>query len=155
MYQEICGSLFRQHKGLLLLADLLEEEYGYLRQRDTDHVAALEFSLQELIRQLAVEKSMVIRRLGGAKLLEYAAGLTEEDALALRELYVTVDIGEQSAARQASRNAELSLALLDQSTRNLKALAGQIIPSTGDTYCRRGGMQQASHPQAALISGRL
>lgn len=155
MYQIIHESLSRQDKALALLRDLLEEEYRILIGRDTDGVAALEFSVQELIRQIAVEKTLVIRTLGGVRVSAYAAGLPEGRGVALLTLFASVDAGEQEVSRQASRNAQLSLALLDQSTRTLQALTTQAAPPRAGVYGRHGGMRHELHPQAALISGRL
>ena len=122
MYQRIQESLSRQDKALALLRDLLEEEYRILLSRDTDGVVAQEFSIQELIRQLAVEKAVVIRALDGVRVTEYARSLPEEQGEALLELFRAVDSYEQEVSRQASRNAQLSLALLDQSTPSLQAM---------------------------------
>lgn len=155
MYQIIHESLSRQDKALALLRDLLEEEYRILIGRDTDGVAALEFSIQELIRQIAVEKTLVIRTLEGVRVNAYAAGLPEERGVALLTLFASVDAGEQEVSRQASRNAQLSLALLDQSTRTLQALTSQAAPPRAGVYGRHGGLRHEIHPQAALISGRL
>ena len=155
MYQIIHESLSRQDKALALLHELLEEEYGILMSRNTDGVAALEFSIQELIRQIAVEKTLVIRTLAGVRVSDYAAGLPEGEGAALLTLFASVDDGEQQVSRQASRNAQLSLALLDQSTRTLQALTSQAAPPRAGVYGRRGGMRHEMHPQAALISGRL
>ncbi|MBQ4566901.1 MAG: flagellar protein FlgN [Desulfovibrio sp.] len=155
MYQMIHDSLFRQSKALAVLAHLLEEEYHILLDRDAQAVAAQEFSIQELVRQLAVEKTLVIKTLNGVRVLEFCKGLPEDQAQSLRELFTAIDKNEQLVSRQASRNAQLSLALLDQSSRNLKAITSQLTPATGDTYGRRGGMRRASVPQAAILSGRL
>lgn len=155
MYTRIQESLFRQDKALNLLRDLLEEEYGILLERDTRAVASLEFSIQELIRQLAVEKALVIRSLAGKKVLEFASELPEEQGEVLRQLFQAVDNGEQAVSRQASRNAQLSLALLDQSTTTLQALTSQVVPPLSGVYSRGGSMRHVAHPQAALISGRL
>lgn len=155
MYRIIHESLSRQSKALAVLHDLLEEEYAALLARDTDGVVGLEFSVQELIRQLALEKYLVIRQLNGSKVLEYAALLPEEQASALRACFAAIDESEQRVSRQASRNAQLSLALLDQSSRNLQALASRAMPPQAETYGRKGGMKYQTHPQAALISGRL
>lgn len=155
MYQIIYESLNRQDKALALLRDLLEEEYQILLGRDTDGVVALEFSIQELIRQLAVEKTFVIDRLNGQRVLDYAAGLENDEAQALQELFQSIDATEQQASRQASRNAQLSLALLDQSTSTLYALTSKATPAKAETYGRRGDMVYELHPGAALISGRL
>lgn len=154
MFQIIQESLCRQDKALFLLRDLLEEEYEVLLGRDTSAVVSLEFSIQELIRQIAQEKSFVIRTLDGHKVMEYAETLSPEQGAVLRQLFQSVDNGEQGVSRQASRNAQLSLALLDQSTNTLKVLKSQVTP-VAPVYSRTGDMRQITHPQAALISGRL
>lgn len=155
MHNAIYESLSRQDKALCLLRDLLEEEYTCLLDRDTDAVVSLEFSIQELIRQLAVEKTSVIRGLGGMRAMEYATALPDDMGVALREILQRIDTTEQSVARQASRNTNLSLALLDQSSRALQALTSQAMPPKAETYGRRGGMSTQRQTQAALISGRL
>lgn len=155
MYSTIYGSLFRQRQALHLLADLLQEEYHILLQRQIDDVVSLEFSIQELIRQLAVEKTFVMKRLGTMRAVEYTAMLPEDQATALLQLLQDVDDGEQHVARQATRNSTLSLALLDQSSRTLQALTSQAMPRHAEVYGRRGSMHVQQHPQAALISGRL
>lgn len=155
MYGIIYGSLSRQSKALKLLQDLLEEEYRSLLVRDTDEVVALEFSIQELIRHLAVEKTTVVRMLNGMRVAEYAAMLPENEGAELMATLREIDAGEQGAARQASRNTQLSLALLDQSSRTLQELTKHAMPPKAETYGRRGGMCVLQHPQAALISGRL
>lgn len=154
MFQIIHESLSRQDKALKLLRDLLEEEYQILRDRDTDGVMAQEFRIQELIRQLAAEKSLVIRTLQGERVLDYASTLPEDQARELGLLHASIDDGEQFASRQASRNAQLSLALLDQSTATLQSLTSKAMPARTETYSRHGGMVEI-HPGAALISGRL
>lgn len=155
MRQIVTESLNRQDKALALLRELLEEEYGILLGRDTNAVVSLEFAIQELIRQIAVEKALVIRMLKGERVMEYAAALPEEERREIEQLFESVDRGEQAVSRQASRNAQLSLALLDQSTRNLQALTSQVQPPAIGVYGRSGDMLHARHPQAALISGRL
>ncbi|MBD5642166.1 MAG: flagellar protein FlgN [Desulfovibrio sp.] len=155
MRQIIRESLNRQDKALALLRELLEEEYGILLSRDTNGVVSLEFAIQELIRQIAVEKALVIRMLGGERVMQYAKSLPDEERAEFERLFQSVDNSEQSVSRQASRNAQLSLALLDQSTRNLQALTSQVTPPLTGVYGRSGDMLHARHPQAALISGRL
>lgn len=155
MYQIINESLDRQDKALQLLRELLQEEYQTLLGRDTKKIASLEFSIQELIRQLAVEKSLVIRSLGGKRVMEFAQTLPEDQREALRGLFQSVDSGEQAVSRQASRNAQLSLALLDQSTSTLEGLTSQVVPKLSGVYGRTGDMRHVARPQAAIISGRL
>jgi hypothetical protein len=148
MYAHIHASLHRQAKALELLCQLLEEEYGILLSRRADDVAGLEFSIQELIRQLAVEKVTVVKALNGMRVTAYAAGLCaagrEAEGEALRALAREVDRAEQRASRQASRNSQLALALLDQSSRSLQALTRQALPVPADTYGRKGGMRARS-----------
>ena len=85
MHDIIHESLSRQEKAFCLLRDLLEEEYSSLLSRDTDAVVSLEFSVQELIRHLAVEKTFVIKRLGGMRAAEYASMLPEDMTAMLLE----------------------------------------------------------------------
>lgn len=155
MYQIISESLKRQERSLALLHDLLEEEYQTLLKRDASAIASLEFSIQELIRQLAVEKSLVIKSLAGKRVLEYAESLSEEEGDTMKALFHAIDRNEQQVSRLASRNAQLSLGLLDQSTFTLQALTSEAVPPRAGTYGRKGGMLYELHPQAALISGRL
>ena len=93
MFQIVSQSLQRQSKALSLLFELLEEEYFSIMERKTETVVALEFSLQELIRQIAVEKSCVIRTLAGQRVLAYADSLPEEQADELRNIFAEVDKG--------------------------------------------------------------
>ncbi len=154
MYQRIHDILYRQYQGLQVLTGLLDEEYDLLRTRQTKEVVTLEFAVQELIRQLAQEKTDVRDLLKGGKVIDYAQLLPEEQGNALRALFKGINDEEQKASRNASRNAQMSLALLDQSQRTMHGLHSQIIPKTTMTYGRRGVMG-AHRPQAALISGRL
>ncbi|MCH5277641.1 MAG: flagellar protein FlgN [Desulfovibrionaceae bacterium] len=154
MYSLIYGNLDRQAKALTLLGELLDEEFSLLVKHDTEAVMGLEFSIHELLRQLSVEKESVIRRLGGGKVLDYAQMLPPEQGEALNELWNAIDEGEQNCARQASRNTELSLGLMDQSKHMLDYLHARLLPPQQDTYGRQGRYTQ-SRPAAALLSGRL
>lgn len=154
MFQRIHDTLHRQQQALAVLGDLLEEEYQLLLQHNTQAVVALEFSIHELIRQIANEKAGIIRMLGGGKVLHYAEMLPEEDGQKIRDLFNGIDRGEQRSSRQASINTELSLALLDQSQATLTELHTQVVPKNSLTYGKRGAMDN-HRPQASLISGRL
>lgn len=155
MYEIIRGNLDRQARALTLLSQLLDEEFSLLMARKTDEIMSLEFSIHELVRQLAAEKLSVQRALGGGKILDYAQMQTEEERCAeLNELWQRIDASEQYCSRQASINAELSLALLDQSKAMLTYLHKRIQPQTASTYGRSGGYLQ-KRPDAALITGRL
>jgi flagellar biosynthesis/type III secretory pathway chaperone len=154
MYELIHGNLHRQFKGLELLDSLLEEEFGLLCARDTDAVTALEFSIHELLRQVAGERLALKAQVEGATVLEYAGMLPEEDGQEVKRLFHLIDSLEQRCSRQATRNTELSLALLDQSQSLLVFLHNQIAPKQTQCYGARGRLQE-SRPSAAIYSGRF
>ncbi|MDL2266518.1 flagellar protein FlgN [Desulfovibrio sp. OttesenSCG-928-G15] len=153
MFAIIQGNLTRQFKALELLHSLLEEEFDLLRERDSEAVATLEFSIHELLRQIAVERMDVKNTMQGTKLLEYATMLPDEEGAEVRRLFHLIDSLEQHCARQATRNTELSLALLDQSQSLLSFLHKQITPKPAQCYGRSGRISQA-RPGAAIYSAR-
>lgn len=164
MYNIILGNLDRQAKALELLSSLQEEEFSLLVKRDTDAIMAQEFSIHELLRQIAVEKESTMRRLGGGKVRDYAELLEQSDAgengegarkaAALRQLWDTIDELEQLCARQATRNTQLSLGLMDQSKELMDYLHKRLLPPQRQTY-DRGGMFTQVRPDAALLNARL
>lgn len=154
MFQHIHGNLTRQFKGLELLNSLLEEEFGLLCNRNTDAVATLEFSIHELLRQIAQERTSLKATIEGATLKEYAGMLPEEQKEEALRLYYLIDSLEQRCSRQASLNTELSLSLLDQSHSLLVFLHKQITPKQPNCY-GAGGRLVNERPQAAIYSGRM
>lgn len=154
MYDLIHGNLNRQFKGLELLHALLEEEFELLRNRDTDAVTSLEFSIHELLRQIAVERMDLKSIMQGTALMEYAGMLPDEEGQEVRRLFHLIDALEQRSSRQATYNTELSLALLDQSQLLLVFLHSQITPKQGHCYSQ-GGRLLEPRPSAALYSGRF
>ncbi len=154
MFDLIYGSIDRQARALSLLGRLLQEEFQFLCDRNMDEVMRVEFSVHELIRQLANEKDFVKRHLGGGKLKDYIAMLDEERAEGLQYVFSIVGKFEQKCSRQASRNAELSLALLDSATDSVKFMQDQLIPTNTDSYSRHGSFSKAKK-QASIVSGRL
>ena len=155
LYERVFSGLQRQQKAMELLQSLLLEEFDLLVTRDTDAVAHLEFSIHELLRQIATEKMQVMRLLEGQKARDYATTLPEKARNAALDLLQSLDGLEQHCARQASQNAELSLSLLDQSRALLNTLHTRITPKTGDTYGKHGAMASIRRPEAALLMGRL
>ena len=154
MYDLIHSNLTRQFKGLELLVSLLEEEFDLLCKRDTDAVATLEFSVHELLRQIAQERDALKKSIEGSTLKEYAGMLPDEQGAETLRLYHLIDALEQRCSRQASYNTELSLALMDQSQSLLVHLHRQIAPRQPDRY-GAGGRMVKERPQAAIYSGRL
>ncbi|MDR1686222.1 MAG: flagellar protein FlgN [Desulfovibrio sp.] len=153
MYDRIRGNLHRQFKALELLASLLEEEFELLCAHDTDAVSALEFSIHELLRQIVDERTTLKRTIQGATVAEYAGMLPDEEGQEILRLHTLIDALEQQSSRRASRNAELSLALLDQSRSLVLFLHEQIAPKR--TLCYgAGGRLKEYRPEAAMYSGR-
>lgn len=154
MNKQIHGILFRQYKALELLNELMREEFTLLQERRSAEVSALEFSVHELLRQIAGERLDLRDLLGGMKLLDYASLLSAEEGDELRELFHKVDDLEQITARQATFNTEMSLSLLDQSQAMLSFLHESIIPKNYSVYGMKGRITE-HRPGAVLFRGRL
>ncbi len=155
MYDKIYGSLSRQLKALELLKALMEEEFSLLVSNQVDQITSLEFSIHELLRQLADEKEKVIASLGGGRVMNYSEMLPEEQKEALQKIYKEVDRAEQACARRAHMNTEVSLSLLKQGEGLLKELTKAVTPKAPKSYSRQGAYTKAARPDAVLISGRL
>lgn len=154
MFAQIIQNLTRQAKGLELLEKLQLEEFDLLVSLQVEEVGSLEFSIHELLRQLAVEREELKGTMQGVKLLDYAGMLPEEEAQQVRMMYNVIDVAEQRCARQAEKNTTLSLALLDQSHELMTTLHDQITPKHQLVYGAKGSY--ASHrPAATILNGRL
>lgn len=154
MFAQIFENLTRQTKGLELLEALQLEEYELLEKRDTEAVSALEFSIHELLRQLAVERDELKKAMHGTRLFEYADMLPEEEGGRVRLQLAVIDAVEQRCARQAEMNTALSLALLDQSHGLMTYLYEQVQPRQNPVYGARGNITK-TRPEASLLNGRL
>ena len=154
MFAQIHGNLNRQFKALELLSSLMEEEFSLLCKRDTDAVSALEFSIHELLRQVAVERVELKNRMQGTSILEYAGMLPDDESQEIRRLYHIIDSLEQRCSRQATHNTEVSLALLDQSQALLTFLYNQISQQPERLYSSAGRIRK-DRPEAAIYSGRV
>lgn len=158
MLDRIMDNIGRQEKGLQLLHELLEAEFSLLKAGDPHAVTSCELSIQELLRQLAVEKlclkNMVREMAPDAQVLtDLMDVLDKQDAEAIRELLTRVDAVEQQSAIQAEKNAQLALALAEQSKGMLDFMHKQIQPKNENTYSQRG-KYNSSRPEAALFQGR-
>ncbi len=159
MKKYILESLSRQTKGLLLLAELLDEELLLLQEDAPQAVSGLEFSIQELLRQITLEKVWVVSSLEtlslGAKRLDDVIDLFDRDEQArLAELKAAIDNNQQQCARKAAINADIAQALGFQSKQLLSFFREQIMPRVQHTYSSHG--RWASRNQTAtLIQGSL
>lgn len=148
------GNLIRQKKGMEVLLLLIEEEFAQLRGRKPQDVTATEFSIHELMRQIAAERLDLKKSLNGERLMTVLPMLPEEEQQALTSLLQELDDLEQECARKAERNADLALALHDQNQKMLDYISEQIRPKNTNTYGKMGGYQNQK-PQAAIFRGRL
>jgi hypothetical protein len=157
MQQTILASLIRQAKGTELLLSMLREEYALLRQGRPDEVTGLEMDIQELVRQLVREREFLIRvldRAGRGRLSDFLAGLEPAERGEFEAWRGRAVAHEQESARQTSVNAELAMALWEQSGTLLRHFQNQIVPRERITYTARGtwGNRPAT---ASVVRGRL
>lgn len=158
MIATIQENLTRQIRALELLSTLLEEEFSYLLARKPHDVSELELSIQELMRQIALERRSLRGVISGAypgmsRVAEVARGLSAEQAQALTALLADLDRAEQVCAIQADKNRQLVLGLYDQSLSLLKRLHKAIEPGKSDVYSRRGRYADTRTPQASVFRG--
>lgn len=158
MIKRIQENLTRQIRALELLSSLLEEEFADLRDRKPQDVSVLELSIQELMRQIAVERKTLRAMIqtnypGKARVSEVAQDLDAEDARILSGQLTDMDRAEQVCAIQADKNRQLAMGLYDQSLNLLKRLHQAIEPGKSDMYSRRGRYAKSQQPQVSMFRG--
>ncbi len=155
-------NLSRQTQAVILLHDLLKEEFSLLLDRRPQEVTAVELSLQELMRQIRNERLALKGLVAEARpeaervrdildILPPVEGLREEMEALLQEM----DDVEQAGARQAEKNRQLVLGLFDQSRRTLEFMHDQIRPKVENGYSKKGMMARATNQRPSLLEGRL
>lgn len=157
MFASTQENLSRQLKGIRLMVELLTEEFAYLRARDPQSVTRCEMSLQELIRQVAVERAQLkadLARAGLAGLEAYAVTLPLEQGQVIRKLASDIDAAEQASAKQAEKNYRLALGLYEQNKEMLDYIQKAVTPQNTGAYSAKGRYAQA-HTAGNLISGRF
>ena len=152
-------NLSRQLRAMLLLKELLEEEFSLLVQRKTTQVSILDLSIQELLRQVADERRALKRLVAdvqpNAKRVREVLSIMPHDmARNTDRLLEGMDRAEQACGQQAQRNRTMVLGLHDQSRALLEFMHRQIQPKSTGAYSRRGRMTTSSG-MPALLSGRL
>ena len=158
MIERILSNLGRQHGAVRLLEVLLSEEFSHLSERDPGAVASVEFSIQELLRQITAERHSLHGLYAALdpkakRLADLAGQLDEETRDAARGLCEAIDKTEQRSAKQASRNYAMALGLYDVTKESLDNLQKLMTPKKG-VYGARGRMASAT-PTPGMISGRL
>jgi hypothetical protein len=158
MIARILSNLERQLRAVELLEILQKEEFSYLAARDPSGVATVEFSLQELLRQLAAERRSLHRiyaelKPGASRLSEVINGFDPSSRERAESLYKTIDVVEKRCATQASRNYAMALGLYDVAKNSMNHLQKLLIPKKG-VYGATGRVASAT-PGPGLINGRL
>ncbi len=158
MIASIQENLTRQIQALELLSSLLEEEFAHLCAHRPQDVSEMELSIQELMRQIAVERRSLRSLIqtaypGKARVREVAQTLDAEKAQALSDKLARMDRTEQICAIQADKNRQLAMGLYDQSLTLLKRLHQAIEPGKSDMYSRRGKYAKTQQPQACMFRG--
>ena len=142
----------------MLLATLQEAEFTHLRVLDPTRVAGIEFSIHELMRQIASERSSLAAIYAtisptAKRLRDVIHTFPEDQARRARDLYEAIDRREQSCARQAEQNYKMALGFYDQSRSCIEFIQKQLVPKR-DVYTAAGRYaRSASEP--ALVRGRL
>lgn len=158
MIARIVSNLERQLRAVELLEALQKEEFSYLAARNPGGVASIEFSLQELLRQLAAERRSLHRVY--AEMDPQASRLTQvidrfdpSSRERAEALYKSIDVIEQRCAKQATRNYAMALGLYDVAKGSMDTLQRLLIPKKS-VYGSTGRIASAT-PSPGLINGRL
>lgn len=157
MERLVVDSIARQAKGAQLLAMLLEEEHRLLRSGNPQAVAGVELMVQELVRQLAAERSLTRRllaALGVERVAELLPRLEESSRQDCQRWMAALEAGEQHSARQSMINMDLAEALLQQTRGLLARIQQDLLPRQAHVYTARGVWQRQT-PEAAMVRGRL
>jgi hypothetical protein len=155
MKRRILENLTRQHLALKQLLGLQKEEFAYLTEFHPQSVSKVEFSIQELIRQVQAERLSLKNLLGqvnpGAKRLWDLRESWGRDWDIVKDLLQDIHVTEQACARQADKSHRLAVALLDQSASYVEFFRKQLAPPKA-VYGRRGVMASYK-PGPAIMKG--
>lgn len=158
MIARILANLTRQMRAVELLQELQKEEFSHLAVRDAGGVASVEFSIQELLRQIGGERHSLHVLYAGLdpaarRLADVIDRFPAEAAAEARALFVAIDAVEQRCAKQASRNYAMALGLYDVAKSGLDSLRSLLTPKRG-VYGASGRLRVgATGP--VLLHGRL
>ncbi|MFO7817455.1 MAG: flagellar export chaperone FlgN [Desulfovibrionales bacterium] len=155
MNNYLLTTLSRLNKGFVLLDVLLREEFSALKGHDTKKIAAVEFSVQELLQQLMREKQILsrnIRESGFDSLNEWLHKNPEEEKTA--KIWERTKEKEQQAAVQGAKNNKLANALAEQSNMLLGFFYDQLSVEQEDVYSSRATFARR-RKDAGIIRGRL
>jgi hypothetical protein len=157
MTQRILENLSRQYQALKVLQFLQEEEFAHLKEFRPQSVGALEFSIQELMRQILVERKDARRMMlavdPSAKRLQDLAAFFGEKWADAKAFLDKIDALEQGCAKQAEKSYSLALALFDQSSGYVDFFTQTLTPKKA-SYGPRGVFGKVK-PAPAMLRGAL
>jgi hypothetical protein len=157
MITRILASLGRQLRALDLLEELLGEEFSLLARRDAQAVTSLEFSIQELLRQIAGERTSLYRIYAtmdpAAKRLAQLLDRFDDASRSEAEgLLAAIERVEKRCSTVASGNYQMALGLYDTTKSCLDHLQSHLIPKKA-VYGSRGRVD-AAMPAPGRVDGR-
>ncbi|RQD66616.1 MAG: hypothetical protein D5R98_02140 [Desulfonatronovibrio sp. MSAO_Bac4] len=155
---KIESGLIRQKQALGLLFSLLEEEFSALLDNLPKEVSSLEFSIQELIRQLMDEKDeirSILEKNNASSLTQYLEDLDGGEASVIKEILEDLRLLEEKCSHQAMKNNEIAKALAEQSAGLLSIFYEQVAPRQEDVYSARGRWHDNGSKSTGLLRGRL
>lgn len=159
MFRLIEENLVRQTKAMLLLEVLMGEEYSRLMNAKPQSVSQIELSIQELMRQIAVERTSLRRMVaaqapGAERVRDLFLMMDDEKRGEFEKLLQLLDDIEQKCGVQAGKNHQMAMALFDQSKSLLNFMHDQIKPKNTTAYAASGRYAKAAS-SARLLTGRL
>lgn len=155
---KIEAGLIRQKQALGLLFSLLEEEFSALLDNSPQEVSSLEFSVQELIRQLMDEKDeirYILEKNSASSLTQYLEDLDSGESSVIREILEDLRLLEEKCSHQAMKNNEVAKALAEQSAGLLSFFYEQVTPKQENVYSARGRWYDSASKSTGLLRGRL
>jgi len=157
MITRILANLGRQRRALALLEELLGEEFSLLAKRDAQGVSSLEFSIQELLRQIGGERTSLRRQYAAVdrsarRLTDLLDRFSPEQREEAAALVAALDRIEKRCSTLASRNYQMALGLYDTTKSCLDHLQSHLIPKKA-VYGSRGRLD-AAVPSPGRVDGR-
>ena len=157
MIARILASLGRQVRALELLEELLGEEFSLLSQHDAHGVTGLEFSIQELLRQIAGERTSLHGLYAGVEpsarqLTDLFGRFDDASREAAEGLLAAIGAVEKRCSIAGSRNYQMALGLYDTTKSCLDYLQSRLIPKKS-VYGSRGRVDAAT-PAPGRVDGR-
>jgi hypothetical protein len=155
---KILENLRRQLKALKLLYSLQKEEYGLLLGNDKSHLQKNQFAIQRLIKQIQEERKEFLKILednwGIKQLKEIDKVLPDSIKNEFNSLIEELKLQDKLCMEQATKNADLAIAHLEQTKDLVKFLYEQIRPKAKDVYSRYGTLNEKTLGPC-IVNGRL